>query len=379
MAEGQRVLVTDVEERAVLAVCRGLSSAGYRVSGVGGRKPAAGHWSRSVDRRYSLPNPRLDPAGFVDGLAEIVERGEHAALVPGVDAAVLAVSENRKRFEGAVAIGLPPHETVLRCLDKPSVLQAAAVAGLAPPTSEMCTGLEEALDAAGRLGYPVVVKPMRSLQRDAKRMMTTQYADDAQALRALVPEYGGQFTVQRCETGSVVSLSGVVADGALLGLCAARDARMWPPRGGSTSSSQTIAPPAGVVDNLERFLAELGWRGIFQLELIEGSDGALHTIDFNARPYGSLTLAVEAGANLPAVWVDRLLGHPRAPERARPGVRYRWEETEVLNALAAARGRRLGELARILTPRRATTHAFFRATDPAPLVARAISVLRDRI
>jgi predicted ATP-grasp superfamily ATP-dependent carboligase len=379
VADGPRVLVTDVEERAVLAVCRGLSSVGYRVSGVGGRKPAAGHWSRSVDRRYSLPNPRLDPAGFVDGLAAIVEQGEHAALVPGVDAAMLAVSENRTRFEQAVAIGLPPHEIVLRCLDKPSVLKAASVAGLAPPASETCTGIDEALEVANRLGYPVVVKPVQSLQRDAHRMMTTQYADDEHALRTLVPEYGAQFTVQRCETGSVVSLSGVVADGALLGLCAARDARMWPPRGGFTSSSETIAPPPGVPERLERFLVELGWQGIFQLELIEGADGALHTIDFNPRPYGSLTLAIEAGANLPALWVDWLLGRAPTPARARPGVRYRWEETEVLNALAAARARRIGDVARILTPRRGTTHAFFRTTDPAPLVARAIAVLRDRV
>lgn len=363
----------------MLAVCRGLAAAGYRVSGVGGRRPAAGHWSRSVDRRYSLPNPRLDPAGFIDGLEMIVGEGEHAALVPGVDAAVLAVSESRARFEPAVAIGLPPHETVVRCLDKPSVLEAASAAGLAPPASTTCAGVEEALDAANRLGYPVVVKPLQSLQRGARRMMTTRYADNERALRELVPEYGELCTVQRCESGAVVSLSGVVADGTLLGLCAARDGRMWPPRGGFTSASETIAPPPGVVDRLERLLAELGWQGIFQLELIEGADGALHTIDFNPRPYGSLTLAIEAGANLPALWVNWLLGRAPTPTRARPGVRYRWEETEVLNALAAAGSGRFGDVARILRPRRGTTHAFFRANDPAPLVARAIAVLRDRV
>ena len=57
--------------------------------------PAAGHWSRSVDRRYTLPNPRLEPAAFVSGLAAIAAEGEHAVLIPGVDAALLAVSEHR--------------------------------------------------------------------------------------------------------------------------------------------------------------------------------------------------------------------------------------------------------------------------------------------
>lgn len=379
MADALRVLVTDVEERAALAVCRGLRAAGYTVSGVAGRRPAAGHWSRSVDRRYSLPNPRLHPAEFVDGLAAIATRGEHAVLVPGVDAAVLAVSEHRALFEDHVALGLPPHDAVLRCLDKPSVLEEATAAGLPPPASATCSTLEDAIEAAERFGYPVVVKPVRSLLRDQHRMMTAGYADERSGLEELVPRYGSRFTVQRCEAGSVVSLGGVAAGGVLLGVCAARDERMWPPRGGFTSSSETIAPPDGAIERLGAFLGRMGWQGIFQLELIESADGTLRTIDFNPRPYGSLTLAIDAGANLPALWVDWLCGRARKPTRARAGVRYRWEETEVLNALAAARAGRLADLARILTPRRGTTHAFFRASDPAPLIARALAVTRDRI
>ena len=118
---------------------------------------------------------------------------------------------------------------------------------------------------------------------------------------------------------------------------------------------------------------------MFQLELVEGRDG-LASIDFNPRPYGSLALAVAAGANLPAILVDALLGRaPAARVVARPGVRYRWEETEVLNALVALRAGRVGDAARIATPRRGTTHAFFRASDPAPLAARAVGVLRSRL
>jgi predicted ATP-grasp superfamily ATP-dependent carboligase len=153
---------------------------------------------------------------------------------------------------------------------------------------------------------------------------------------------------------------------------------MWPPRGGYTSASTTIAAPPAVVARLERLLEVLGWQGIFQLELVELGDGELATIDFNPRPYGSLTLAVESGANLPALWVDWLLDRRPTAARSRPGVGYRWEETELLNAAVALRHGRLVDATRILAPRRGTTHAFVRAKDPGPLAARAVNILRKR-
>jgi predicted ATP-grasp superfamily ATP-dependent carboligase len=374
-----RILVTDVEERAALAVCRGLAAAGYLVSGVAGTSPAAGHWSRSVDRRYRLPNPRLDPEGFVSGLAAIAERGEHAALIPGVDAAVLAVSEHRERFEQHLRLGLPPRHVVARALDKPAFLAAAEAVGIGPPPSALCATVDEAAAAAARVGYPVVLKPPRSLLRDERRMVTSSFAGDERELRALAPGFDPPFTVQRYESGRVVSVGGVTGDGSVLGLCVARDLRMWPPRGGFTSASETIPPPEGLVERVGQLLEDLGWQGIFQIELMELADGRLGAIDFNPRPYGSLALALAAGVNLPALWADWLLGKRPAPAESRPAVRYRWEETELLNLLLAAGHGRLHEVAAVLRPRRGTTHAFFRIGDPAPLVARAVAVARSRL
>jgi predicted ATP-grasp superfamily ATP-dependent carboligase len=153
----ERILVSDAEERAVLAVCRGLDRAGYLVSAVAGTRPAAGHWSRSVTQRYTLPNPRLEPDAFVAGLVAIATKNAHAALIPGVEAALLAVSEHRARLEPHLRIGLPPHDVILRALDKPALLDAATSVGLGPPPSATCAEVEEAVAAARRIGYPVVV------------------------------------------------------------------------------------------------------------------------------------------------------------------------------------------------------------------------------
>jgi predicted ATP-grasp superfamily ATP-dependent carboligase len=374
----ERILVTDVEERALLAVCRGLAQAGYRVSGVAGTRPAAGHWSKSVERKYTLPNPRLDAEGFVAGLAAIAAEGDHAVLIPGVDAAVLAVSEHRALFEPYLKIGLPPHDVVVRSFDKLALFEAADVAGLGPPPTTICASEDTALEVASNYGYPVVVKPARSFSRDRARMLTSAFARDEGELRVLLPSFGVPLTIQRHETGSVVSCGGVAAQGKPIGLCVARYERTWPPKGGSASSSRTIASPPGLEDRLERLLGELRWEGLFELELIE-TEGRLASIDFNPRPYGSLTLAVESGANLPALWCDWLLGRAPAPARGRVGVCYRWEEAELLNLFAALRRGSFRTAAALLRPEHGTAHAFLRAGDPAPLAARALALARARL
>jgi predicted ATP-grasp superfamily ATP-dependent carboligase len=374
-----RVLVTDVEERGTLAVCRGLARAGYAVTGVASVRPAAGHWSRSVSRRYTLPDPRLDAASFVDLLVEIVGVGDHGVLVPGVEPALVAISEQRDRFEPHVRLGLPPHEVVLRCLDKGAVLDAAREAGLGPPESRLCADADAAAAAAAELGYPVVVKPARSFVETARRVLTATFADGERALREFADAVAAPVLVQRRERGGVVQCDGVFAGGRLLGVCTTRYVRTWPPHAGSVSLSVTVAPPAGLVERVERLLGLLGWEGIFDLELVVRGDGSLATIDFNPRPYGSLGLPLAAGVNLPAIWCDWLLGGAPSPVVGRPGVRFRWEEAEAMNLVAAVRRGDLRTALDVLVPRRGTTHAFGQLADPAPLLARAIGLARKRL
>src|SRR4051794_41421195 len=95
----ERVLVTSAQERFALAACRTLHDAGYAVTAVADQTPAATHWSRCCDDRHVLVDAKEDADAFVDGLAEIVKREPHSVLLPGADAALLAISERRDRLE----------------------------------------------------------------------------------------------------------------------------------------------------------------------------------------------------------------------------------------------------------------------------------------
>ncbi len=373
-----RVLVTNVEERAALATCRALEAAGYTVVGAASATPAAGLWSRACAERLRLPDPRHDESGFALELEAAVAARGVDVVIPSVDAAIVALLGSVERLERHASLGLPSREVVLRSLDKLELSRAAAKVGLPPPESVACDALEQATEAARALGFPLLVKPRTTVVGafGRRRQQATVVVAGEGELVAALAAAGTPALLQRYEDGATVfSCGGVMSGGRLLGLSFSRYLRTWRPSAGSAAYSETVEPPPGLEEQVLALVEELGWQGIFELELV-GRDGDLHAIDFNPRPYGSMALATSAGVNLPALWCDALLGRDPAPSRSRPGFRYRFEEADLRHlAWQLAHGRVRAALA-VLVPRRRTTHAFFRMTDPLPALAEALRLPR---
>ncbi len=369
------MIVTDVETRAALAACRGLAAAGINVVAVSGRPLAAGLWSRACRERHVGPQPLEDEEGFIAVLERIVSGRPGGLLLPGSDASLRAVSEHRARLEAQVTLALPPHEIVMRSLDKVALSDVAAECGLPFPATAVCSSLDEALRAASDFGFPVLVKPLQAvvgvdgtLRRPASLMM-----GDAEALTRRVPRLGGSCLVQPNEPGSIVSYAGVVDDGHLLGRVVSVYRRTWPPDAGSVAFSKTtIEMPADLHDRVQALLVKLEWRGIFELELIARERGDFSAIDFNPRVYGSLALASGAGVNLPAIWTRIALGEQPEPADARPAVYFRREDADLRNVLWHARAGRYRRAVGICRPRRNVVHAIFQARDPGPAVVYAL-------
>lgn len=363
-------------ERGALEACRGLHGAGYAVTGVAARRLAPGHWSRSVERRLRLPDPRVDDARFVGALAGILRKTGHDVLLAGGEGSMLAISARRDLFE-TVRHGLPPDDVVERALDKVALLDYAEMCGMPAPSSHVCATTEEALAAGRALGFPVAVKPPRSIVRSGSvmRQQAIVLAGDDQALDAAAAVSATPFVVQRFEREAErLSCAGVRVAGELRGVAVARYLRMWPPRAGAASSAETIVPPTELVTRTERLLEAVGWEGIFELEVLALPGGRLAVMDLNPRVFGWMALASRAGANLAAIWCDALrgIGHPRIVARA--GVTYRWEDAELLHVLRHLRAGRIRGAAGLLRPRRGAVHGYGTWRDPVPLAARMLDV-----
>jgi predicted ATP-grasp superfamily ATP-dependent carboligase len=378
-----RVLITDAEERGALAACRSLHAAGYRVAAAAATRLAVGLWSRSVSDRLQLPSPREAARRYVDHLGRELRAGTFDVLVAGSEASLIPISEHRSYLEDKVLLGLPPHETVLRSLDKVLLQEEAAAAGLAPPTAFACSSAEEAHAAARNLGYPVVTKPQRTFAAFGGQLQESAatVVRDERALEQAVALLGVPLVVQQyLEHPKVVFCAAVRLPERLLGFTFARIRRTWRPDAGTATMAETLDPPPGVEEKVEELLSRIGWVGIFQLLLLDLGDGRLAAIDLNPRLFASLALPVHAGSNLPALWCDHLLGRPSSPpERVRAGIRYRWEDGEARYAIRSALRGELRETLSVLRPYRRVAHGYFDLLDPGPFLAQALIVVLDQV
>ncbi len=372
-----RVLVTDGETRACVAAVRGLAAGGFEVTSAAPRGHiAVAGWSRAAARRIRTADPVRDETGFIASLERTLRSRAIDVLLPGSDASLLDVSRWRERLEPYARLGLPSPEDVWRTLDKAELTDAATRCGLAPPPTIVATGTREAHAAARRLGYPVIVKPRRSVIESGpvRRRAGSELASGRGDLSEIVGRFGDEVLVQRRAVGALVSFGGVFAAGRLLGEAVSRYHRTWHPGAGNACFSESIDGSSDLRARVCDLLADLGWEGLFELELIEREDGGWHAIDMNPRPYGSMALAIGAGCNLPALWCRHVLGEPVEPARAAAGVRYRWTDADLRHGLWQLRAGHAGAAARALAPHRDVVHAFARRGDPGPGVARVIEM-----
>lgn len=378
-AEGPGVLIVDAGERSAVAACECLARAGYRVGTASSERRAPAEWSRFSSGRYALPNPRDDGARFAKTVAEIAAKDGYVTALACSEGSLRALSANREAFGGVLDLGLPPAEVVEGCTDKLALIDAAGPAGLSAPETVVCDTADEATAAAAGFGFPVVLKPRRTVfvDGDETRHLASALVGDSESLLTKLAEAGLPCLIQRREMGAILSFGGVMADGQLLAATASRYLRTWPPEAGPVSFSQSIEASSSLLDSVGRLAASLGWEnGIFELEAIELADEAPAVLDFNPRIYGSLALAVKAGTPLPALWCDWLLkGRMTTNGRGRAGIFYRWEDAELRHSLRLLREGQPLQAISILRPRSPMAHAYFRWYDPLPAAVRALRLL----
>ena len=340
----RRVLVTDGgtgQGRSALAAVRALAMGGYEpwVTRSGSHSLAAS--SRWCAGAVDVP-PVGDRERYADAVSEARGRHDVVAVVPASDSSLLA-------------LGAP----VGHLVDKAQLAASADAAGFTPaPTTTYSSG-REVQDAIrqDRVALPIVVKPVVSTA-PARRITTHAGA-------AGLEELEGSLVVQPEVTGQLRAMSAVVIGGEAVAAVSQVALRTWPVDCGTSSAAVTVAVDEDTVAKLVTLAGP--FEGVIQAQWVGD-----HLVDVNPRVYGSLPLAVAAGANLVAIWCDVLQGIPVPTVRARPGVHYRWLEGDLRNAVARLRGGAgVGTVLREMRPRAGSAHSVESLRDPRPLIARA--------
>jgi predicted ATP-grasp superfamily ATP-dependent carboligase len=375
-----RFLLTDAEQRSTLAAARAIAGYGYEVAAAGSDRGSLAHLSRACSKRLIVPRPDKEPDAFVDAIQQILEHHSYAGVITATEASLLALSAGRERIERLVRLGLPPHEVVVRTLDKTAFAEAAAAAGAPGPAGIVCDSIAEGMHALREVGFPAVVKPATSLVRtdDAVWRQEARIVGSESEFMRTHRRFGSRFIVQQLlPEATIWSCSGLAVDGRLRALTPVRYIRTWPPRAGSASYAETVPPFDTMPQRVEAVLNAIGWQGLFELEFLE-SGPDVYTLDLNPRLHGWFTLSLHAGADPLRPWCEWLLNGEVPPELvvATPGVKYSWEEGELGTMLWNLRHGRLRAALAVARPQRGVVYAISDASDPGPLAAWALAFVR---
>ncbi len=367
---------------------------------IGATKGLAGV-SRAVTGHVPLLRADLaEPSRYVAAVAAAVRAEQVQVVIPVTDAAS-RVLIGHDAVIGAAVAG-PSASAYARASDKAALLEVAAQCGIRVPRQYMLDSRASVVDrlADPRVSIPgaVVVKPAKSVVEVNGRAtgLSVRFVARPELLAETVAKYPDEafpLLIQERTFGDGVGVFLLRQNGTTPLRFAHRRLREKPPAGGVSTYREAIEPPAALQAHCERLLDALGYEGPAMIEFKQDSGtGEFVLMEINARLWGSLQLAIDAGVDFPSALVEMTLGMPiTPPSHVGVGVRSYWELGELDHALALLRRTReqlhapdtlaVGAMAalRALGDRRwRDCPEVFRWNDPMPFAAELSRWMRGR-
>jgi predicted ATP-grasp superfamily ATP-dependent carboligase len=321
-----RVVVTDAETRQALALARALGARGVRVEVLAQRRGSLAGVSRYTAREHLVPDVMAQPAAWARALRAVLDAAPGALVIPCTEAALGTL--HREGLADAARVAGPPRAAYERACDKAELLQLGVEAGFdVPPTSQVEDPRALRALPPGQT-FPAVLKARRSRFFADGRWhagAALRIDDEAALARARAhPGLRGGALVQPFVPGRGEGLFVAAERGRVIAAFAHRRLREKPPGGGVGVLLESAEPDPKLIEPARRLLAALDWHGVAMLELRRTPAGRAWLIELNPRVWGSLQLAVDAGADFPGLLLALHAGAPRPRFEPRAGVRLRW-------------------------------------------------------
>jgi predicted ATP-grasp superfamily ATP-dependent carboligase len=323
------VVVLDAEQRQSLVAVRSLGQAGLRVGTFGPLRRSPAFRSRWSAVSGLVPESS-SPRALVDAVLSLVETYGALVVLPTTDGTIEALRAHRRELEARAVLALAPEPALELAIDKSRTLALAAELGIPAPRTVLVGEPREIHDAAGEVGFPAVVKPVRSWvdgNGGGTRLVSALVVDENEGRAAAerAAEAGGSVVLQEWVSGSREAVSLLTAAGRVQARFAQVAHRMFPPLGGSSVLRESIEPPPDLLAAAERLVAAAGLEGYTEVEFRRDAAGRGLLMEINPRLSASVEVAVRAGVDFPALLYDWAIGRAsRAVDGYRPGVRMRW-------------------------------------------------------
>jgi predicted ATP-grasp superfamily ATP-dependent carboligase/protein-tyrosine-phosphatase len=382
-----KILVTDGEQRAALAVTRSLGKMGHEVIVASEHRRTVSSCSRYSEGSFVCHSPVFDEGEFVEEIKRIVNTEEIDLVIPITDLSMLILLDPQHALSPDVIYPFPSYEQFSFVSDKVRLVRLCQQLNVNVPKTIF---LESAYDLdrwKGSLSYPVIIKPYRSVIKVAGRWFggRVKMARDYDELMTICDHdiiYRYPFMLQEVVEGEGRGIFTLYRKGKPVDWFAHRRIREKPPEGGVSVLSASISPHGTMLDAAKKVLDHVKWHGPAMVEFkYDAAADAYYLMEINGRFWGSLQLAVKAGVDFPSLLLrDDAAG---VAGRYREDIRLRWflgdldHHLSLLRRCQGIRERIKVLRSFLLSARKGITYDVMQTNDMLPLCCEVFSYVTN--
>jgi protein-tyrosine-phosphatase/predicted ATP-grasp superfamily ATP-dependent carboligase len=297
-------------DRAFLASLRSLGRKGLAVHAINtGKEPLPA--SRYIRKIHPLPFFDEAPEEWLAGLISLMKNLSFDLVLPTDDQSVIPIQQHQNQLREHGPVYVLNDKAYEVSFDKGKSRQLAESLGL--PVAKGCPvhSYEEASEWARSYGWPLIAKPLSSFVADNlsdKRMVQT-IRDETQLQRLFSKQGKAGATAYIFEQyfqGVGVGVEFIARNGKPL-YYFQHERVHEPPEGGGSSYRKSVAVDPRLEEFSTLLIRSLEYDGIGMVEFKMSPDRkSFIFIEINGRFWGSLPLAIAAGADFP-FWLYKMI------------------------------------------------------------------------
>jgi protein-tyrosine-phosphatase/predicted ATP-grasp superfamily ATP-dependent carboligase len=295
------VLVLGQDNRSFLTVIRSLGRRGLEVHVAWAPRDDPALDSRYIARVHDL-SPYAEDGKWKAELSRLMQQERFDLVIPTNDPSLLPLQLHRSHLEPFGRIALLVDRAFSVALDKVASYELAQELGIPVPRQIPVHDSSDAEWLISALGSPVVLKPHSSFSvENLVHRRSVRKAYDAAEIRAMLDSMlsEGAVTAQQFFVGRGIGV-GLLADRGQILFLYQYERIHEQVRGGDSSLRRSVPVDPALRDAASRLMHALDYTGVAMLEFrLNPATGAWIFVEINPRFWGSLPLAVAAGADFP--------------------------------------------------------------------------------
>lgn len=328
------------------------------------------------DSRYCLKVVPVSSAHteIIETILAMASQYRASHLVATNEDFIVLLNEHRSRLESSLQLLFPPREIFELALHKDQTIRIAEASGIPVPRTVVIRGIDD-LPKCKDLRFPLVLKPAHGDIRSALKFRAL-YIHSYQQLQyevTKVQAVGEYPLIQEYWNGSGIGVEVLMSHDVPVMLFQHKRLHEYPITGGASVYCESMPLHSRLAGYSIELLRAMRWDGVAMVEFkFDENTGEAALIEVNGRFWGSLPLALHAGADFPYALYATSLGRAASKFAFKRTVRCRTLAGDTKWLLATLRQEKSSKLRAVATYlaafRPSVRYFIWAADDPTPAV-----------